>query len=270
MDLTTILGLVMGFVIIGTAILDGSSLGAFINLPSLGITLGGTLAATAVQFPLKQVRTIIPLILITLRGRQSQARELIHDIVEFAKKARREGLLAMEQEVAEHPNEFLRKGIQLVVDGTEPELVRNIMEIDLAAHEERHALGQEVLQAMATYAPAFGMLGTLIGLIQMLTQLDDPDAIGPGMAVALITTFYGVILANLVFLPMAGKLRIRSQEERLERELIIEGVLSIQAGENPRIVEEKLLAFLSPEDRAAELAASRAQSGREAVTSDVT
>lgn len=267
MDLTTILGILVGFSLIGLSIADGSSLASFINLPSVGIVLGGTLAATAVHFPLKQVLSILPLIGITLRGRESRARELIHEVVEFAKKARREGLLAMEQEVAEHPNEFLRKGVQLVVDGTEPELVRSIMEIDLAAHEERHALGQEVLQSMGAYAPAFGMIGTLIGLIQMLSHLDNPESVGPGMAVALITTFYGVILANLVFLPMAGKLKIRSQEERLERELIIEGVLSIQAGENPRIVEEKLLAFLSPEDRAAELA-SRTQPGREAVTSD--
>jgi len=267
MDLTTVLGIGLGLVLISLSILDGSSLSTFIDVPSMLVVLGGTLAAVLVQFPAKQVFSIIPLIGVAFRGRESQARELIHEVVEFAKKARREGLLAMEQEVAEHPNEFLRKGVQLVVDGTEPELVRSIMEIDLAAHEERHALGQEVLQAMGAYAPAFGMLGTVIGLIQMLAQLDNPEAIGPGMALALITTFYGVMLANLVFLPMAGKLRVRSQQERLERELIIEGVLSIQAGENPRIVEEKLLAFLSPEERARELA-SRTQAGREAVTSD--
>ncbi len=224
MDLTTVLGIGLGFVLISLSILDGSSLSTFIDVPSMLVVLGGTLAAVLVQFPAKQVFSIIALIGVAFRGRESQARELIHEVVEFAKKARREGLLAMEQEVAEHPNEFLRKGVQLVVDGTEPELVRSIMEIDLAAHEERHALGQEVLRAVGAYAPAFGMLGTVIGLIQMLAQLDDPEAIGPGMALALITTFYGVVLANLVFLPMAGKLRFRSQQERLERELIIEGV----------------------------------------------
>lgn len=268
MDLTTILGILVGIVILGVSIASGSNLASFLNVPSIGIVLGGTLAATAVHFPLKQVLSIIPLTLVAMRGRDGRARALIHDLVEFSKKARREGLLAMEQEAAEHPNEFLRKGIQLVVDGTEPELVRGIMEIDLAAHEERHAVGQEIMQSMGAYAPAFGMIGTLIGLIQMLSRLDDPDAVGPGMAVALITTLYGVILANLVFLPLAGKLRLRSMEERLEKELIVEGVLSIQAGENPRIVEEKLLAFLSPDDRAAELE-SRTRQEREAVTGDV-
>ncbi|BAS27507.1 motility protein A [Limnochorda pilosa] len=268
MDLTTILGILVGIGILGASVAAGSSIGSFVNWPSLGIVLGGTLASTLVHFPFRQVLSIVPLALVALRNRDHRARALIHDLVEFSKKARREGLLAMEQEAAEHPNDFLRKGIQLVVDGTEPDLVRSIMEIDLAAHEERHAIGQEVMQSMGAYAPAFGMIGTLIGLIQMLTRLDDPDAVGPGMAVALITTLYGVVLANLVFLPLAGKLRLRSQEERLEKELIVEGVLSIQAGENPRIVEEKLLAFLSPEERAAEIE-SRSQQGREAVTGDV-
>jgi len=136
------------------------------------------------------------------------------------------------------------------VDGTDPELLRNILETKLIFLEERHGKGQSIFTAMGTYAPAFGMIGTLVGLIQMLTQLDDPTALGPGMATALITTFYGVILANLVFLPMANKLKERSEEEILVKEIMIEGVLSIQAGENPRIVEEKLRAFLAEESGA--------------------
>lgn len=165
----------------------------------------------------------------------------------FAEKARREGLLALEQDVMEINDPFLQKGIQLVVDGTDPELVRNILETKLTFLEERHQKGRGLFSTMGQLAPSFGLIGTLIGLIQMLSQLDDPTNLGSGMAVALITTLYGALLANLLFNPLAGKLRIRSLEEVLLKEVMIEGVLSIQAGENPRIVREKLNAFLATE-----------------------
>jgi chemotaxis protein MotA len=146
-------------------------------------------------------------------------------------------------------DDFLKKGILLIVDGTDPELVRNILETELAFLEDRHKTGQSIFETMGALAPAFGMIGTLIGLIRMLRNLNNPEAIGPGMAVALLTTFYGALLANLVFIPVAGKLKIRSNEEILNKEVMIEGMLSIQAGENPRIIEEKLKAFLAPKIR---------------------
>jgi len=175
--------------------------------------------------------------------------ELIKTLVQFTQKARREGLLALEDEAASVEDAFLSKGVQLVVDGTDPELVRSILETELSFLENRHRTGAAMFETMASLAPSFGMVGTLIGLIQMMGTLDDPEKIGPGMAVALVTTFYGTILANLVFTPLAGKLKVRSAEEILLREVMIEGILSIQAGDNPRIVEEKLNAFLAPKVR---------------------
>ncbi|HHE46180.1 MAG TPA: motility protein A, partial [Bacteroidetes bacterium] len=163
---------------------------------------------------------------------------------------RREGILAIEMELETVDDDFLKSGIQYAVDGTEPEYIRAIMESELQSLDERHKLGQSIFLAMGTYAPALGMIGTLIGLIQMLSGLDDPSKIGEGMATALVTTLYGAMIANLFFLPVAGKLSNRSKEETLQKELILEGILSIQSGDNPRFVREKLLTFLPPAARA--------------------
>jgi chemotaxis protein MotA len=171
-------------------------------------------------------------------------------IVTFSEKARREGLLALEDDLDELDDEFLRKGIQLVVDGTDPEIIRNIMETELNHMESRHATGIKVFEDWGIFAPAFGMIGTLIGLILMLANIEDKSAIGPGMSTALITTLYGAILANLVFIPVANKLTTVNNQEILIREIMIEGTLSIQSGDNPRIVKEKLVSFLPPEVRA--------------------
>jgi chemotaxis protein MotA len=176
--------------------------------------------------------------------------ELVRLFVSLGQKARREGLLALEDELESLNDKFLVNGLQMVIDGLDPELIRDIMETEVTATEQRHKLGQDVFRAWGALAPAFGMIGTLIGLVQMLANLDDPSAIGPGMAVALITTFYGSVLANLFFIPMAGKLAIRSDAESSLKEAIIEGVLSIQAGTNPRILQEKMKAFVSPQERA--------------------
>ena len=174
---------------------------------------------------------------------------VIEEIINLANVARKEGLLSLEEYAENLDDDFLQKGIMLIVDGTDPELVRNILETELVFLEERHTEGQSIFETMGTYSPAFGMLGTLIGLINMLRHLDDPSTIGPNMSVALVTTFYGSMLANVVFLPMAQKLKIRSKSEILVKELMVEGLLSIQAGENPRIIEEKLKTFIPPEMR---------------------
>ncbi|HOJ33841.1 MAG TPA: motility protein A [Candidatus Hydrogenedentes bacterium] len=246
MDITTIIGLVAGFGLVISAILMGGSPGIFWNMPSVLITVGGMFAATLLNFPLRDVVTVLGSVRNAFLHKERSPEELIEKLVNFATIARREGILALEAHASETDDEFLRKSIQLAIDGTAPELIKDILSTELAFMEDRHAMGQSILIAMGTYAPAFGMIGTLIGLIQMLATLDDPSKIGAGMAVAMITTLYGSLVANAFCLPAAGKLKVRTSNELLAKELIIEGILSIQSGDNPRIVEQKLKAFVSP------------------------
>lgn len=249
MDIATIAGIVIGLTLIFAAIQTSGSLSTFWHLPSLMITIGGTIAGTLINYPLSDIIRVTKVLRNAFRKDSMQPAEVINLLVSFADKARREGLLALEEAAEETGDEFFRKGIQLVVDGSDPELVRRILETELTFLEERHRAGQSIFTTMGTLAPAFGMIGTLIGLINMLRHLDSPEAIGPSMAMALITTFYGALFANLICIPVAGKLAIRSEQEILLKELMIEGILSIQAGENPRTVAEKLKAFLAPSDR---------------------
>ena len=249
MDLSTLIGIISGMVLIIVSILLGGSLLAFFDIPSIFIVLGGTVAATLVAYPIPQVKDIIKLTRKTFANRDSNPSKIINDIIGLANKARKEGLLSLEEVNDNLQDDFLKKGLMLVVDGTDPELVRNLLETELDFIEQRHKAGQGLFEAMATFAPGFGMIGTLIGLVNMLGSLDDPSTIGPSMAVALITTLYGSLLANLFFSPLANKLKVKSGEEILEREIMVEGLLSIQAGENPRIIEEKLKAFLPPSMR---------------------
>jgi len=249
MDLSTIIGLIAGLLLLGIGMATGGTISIFWNLRSIYITLGGSLAAMLIHFPLTQFVKAWRGVRWAFFARTYSSQEIINSLVGYAEKARREGLLALEDDVSEE-DEFLKKGIQLVVDGTDPELVKNIMDIEISFLETRHQSNKMFFESWGSLAPAFGMTGTLIGLIQMLRGLgEDVDALGPGMAVALITTLYGVILANLIFIPIAGKLKIRSEEEIIIRRVMVEGILSIQAGENPRIVEEKLKSFLSPGER---------------------
>lgn len=244
MDLSLILGLVLGFGLLITSIALSGNVGAYWDVQSVMITLGGSMAAVMVNFSLKDLANVGQVLKVLLTNRESNPQEIIATIVRFAEISRREGLLALEERAQELDEPFLQRGIQLVVDGTDPELVRGILEIELSYMEERHEVSQRIFEQMGAYCPAFGMTGTLIGLIMMLQKLDDPSTLGIGMAVALITTLYGVILANLVFLPIADRLRLKNDKEVLVKEIMIEGILSIRAGENPRIVEEKLNAFL--------------------------
>ncbi len=246
MDLSTIFGLAVGLaLIVGSIVMGGSGL-IFLSLDSAMIVLGGTLAGTVVNYSLSRLFELLKYTQRAFAKSTYNPTDVIEIMVGFAEKARREGLLALEDEAAELENEFLKKGIQLVVDGTDPELVKNIMVTRLSFLESNDKKYQDMYKTMATLAPAFGMIGTLIGLIKMLTTLDNPDSIAGGMATALITTLYGSFLANYLFIPLTGKLQLRSSEETVLKELMIEGLLSIQAGENPRIVEEKLRAFLDP------------------------
>ena len=250
MDIATIIGICAGFglVILSIATREGSMF--FINIPAVGIVFGGTLGATLINFPLKDILSVLKVMSKAFTSVTISPMVTIDQLVSLAEKARREGILAIERDMDTIDDKFLKSGIQYAVDGTEPEYIRTIMESELANLEDRHRLGQSIFIAMGIFAPAFGMIGTLIGLIQMLQSLDDPTKIGIGMATALVTTFYGALIANLFFLPVAGKLANRSKEEALQKELVLEGILSIQSGDNPRFVREKLMTFLSPAHRA--------------------
>jgi len=250
MDMSTLIGIGAGMGLVLIAIIQGGGgIALFINIPSLMITVGGTIGATLINFPLPQVIKVIGVVKKVFFNKETSPEETILTLVEFARIARRDGVLALEDRIGETEDVFFRKAIQLVVDGTPPETIREILSIDLNSLQERHKMGQNIFSTMGTYAPAFGMIGTLIGLIQMLPSLEDPSNIGQGMATALITTFYGVLMANLVFLPIAGKLRVRSEQEILIKQLIIEGVVAIQSGDNPRVVEDKLKSFIAPSFR---------------------
>lgn len=246
MDLSTILGLLLGGALLIWAVVIGGDWRIFIHPGSILIVFGGTFMGTVVNYSLRDLIELVKYTGKAFKKGNYDPNDIIEIMVGFAEKARREGLLALEDEANELDNEFLKKGIQLVVDGTDPELVKNIMVTRLNFAEAYDQNFQDMYKYMSNLGPAYGMLGTLIGLIQMLSTLDDPSQIAGGMATAIITTLYGSFLANYVFIPIAGKLRVRSSEEILLKELMIEGLLSIQAGENPRIVEEKLKAFLGP------------------------
>lgn len=244
MDIATIIGFVLGtFLLVGAIVLTGSPM-AFVHVQSMMITIGGTIAATAICFPIKSL-TSLPHVMKNAFLHQDEALDNIVDImVEFALVARREGVLALEKQLNEISNEFVTKGVQLAVDGTEEDLTRAILETELDYVLQRHSQGQRIFEKMGEFAPGFGMIGTLIGLISMALNLDDPSAIGPGMATALITTFYGSLMSNFIFLPIASKLKLYSEFEELEKSIVLEGVSSIQAGENPRLVKEKLQSFI--------------------------
>ncbi len=244
MDIATVIGIVMAFGLILTSIIMGTGLAAFIDIPSIIIVIGGTIASLLIAFPLPTVIGAIKVFLKSIFGAPPKPQELIEQIVELAVKARKESILALENVQIE--NQFLAKGIRLVVDGTAPNLVKDILETEIKFMKQRHQAGQTIFGTVAAMAPAFGMIGTLIGLVQMLQNLSDPSAIGPSMAVALLTTFYGALIANVFGVPVKTKLEQKSQEEAIIMEIIKQGVISIMEGDNPMIVRNKLEAFLAP------------------------
>jgi chemotaxis protein MotA len=254
MDVATLLGFVLGLGLILWSMAHGggiSALGLFVHPPAAAVVCGGSLAAILIHFPLSDFKNLIRVVLKNFLHRQPAPTQLIDDVLQYATLARKEGHLALESQIPEIKDRFLAKGIQLVVDGFSAETVRDILELEAEVEKQRHAVGKKMLEQLGTFAPAFGMVETLIGLVQMLSNLSDPSKIGAGMAGALVGTFYGAFAANMVFLPLAGKLDIRAKEEHLLRELMIEGAVAIQAGEKPALIKEKLLGFLAPRMRAA-------------------
>lgn len=249
MDLATVVGCLIAWILVIGGMASGGNIGAYIDFPSLLITVGGTLGAVIMAHPAETLKSAGGAVKSAFFSSDPNLLAMVQTIVSFAEKARREGLLALESDVADLDDEFLRKSIQLVVDGTDPELVKAILDTEIGILEDRHSSNKAIFDATAELAPAYGMIGTLIGLIAMLGNLADVSALGPGMAVALITTMYGSMMANMIAIPVSKKLGARSSKEIVSMELMVEGILAIQAGENPRIVEEKLKVFLPPKLR---------------------
>ena len=249
MDIATVIGTLAGFGCVVFAIMSGGSTAMFVNLPSLGITVGGMICSTLIHFSLGQVLNIMAIVKKTLLHQLPGNNEVIQNMVNYSAVNRRDGALALEKFLPDLNDTFLIMGLRMVIDGQSEESMENQLSMEIQYLQERHAEGKKILEFMGASAPAFGMIGTLIGLVQMLGSLSSPDQIGLGMATALITTFYGAILANLVFIPLAGKLGMRSKGEALMREMVLEGLLGIVRGEAPTVVRERMQAFLSHKNR---------------------
>ena len=250
MDIATIIGIITAFSLVVSAILFGGSLTMFINIPSIMIVVGGTLGATMVNYPLPDIFKVMKVVKNAFFLKHFTMKEMITNFVSLSGTARREGILALETAINDIDDDFMKKGLQLSVDGLEPLSIKEILDTEIINIQDRHKLGAEIFTTLGTFAPALGMIGTLIGLVQMLQTMEDPSTIGPAMAVALLTTFYGSLIANIICLPIAGKLKNRSNDEVMMKELMSEGIMSIAKGDNPRLLEQKLNAFLSPQMRA--------------------
>lgn len=252
MDLASILGLLLCLVMFIYGIIDNagaSNFGRYLDFPSAVITFGGSFFAVLASFSLSDFTGGLKSFMLVFKAPSTDVRGMIQKIIDLSNVARKEGLLSLEEAAGDLEDEFMKKGILLIVDGTDPELVRGIMETELISTEDRHKSKINFWETLGAMGPAWGMIGTLIGLVNMLYEMDDPSSIGPSMAVALITTLYGSILANWICAPVASKLKTNNSNEIMVKEIMIEGLLSIQAGENPRVIEEKLKSFLSPGDR---------------------
>ena len=250
MDLATIIGALLSFGLVLYSMATGpGGIVIFVHVPSIIIVFGGTIGVTLMCFPMEDIKGILKVMMVTaFRGGTSPEDE-IERIVEYANLARKEGLLALESRLEEVEDQFFSKGIQLVIDGFGAETVRDIMELEADWQRQRHGTGKKMMDQMGAFAPAFGMIGTLVGLVQMLQNLSDPSMIGQGMATALLTTLYGAVGSNMVFLPLAGKLEVLAGSEGLLRDLMIEGIVAIQSGEKPALIKEKLKGFLPPSAR---------------------
>lgn len=250
MDIASLVGLILGFgAMIISFMLEGGSPLALVAPTAFIIVIGGTFGAIILSFSLEDMKSLGTLLKIAFTEKKQDIASIISTLVSFAEKARREGLLSLEADINAIDDDFLKQGMQLVVDGTDPTLVRNILETQITFIEQRHKIGSQIFEAAGGYAPTMGIIGTVMGLVHVLSNLSEPSELGHSIAVAFIATLYGVATANLFWLPVGSKLKLKSKNEMLSREVMLEGILSIQAGDNPRIVEEKLKAFLSPKLR---------------------
>jgi len=246
-DIATIIGILVAFGLVASAI--GSGMSSFIDPPSMLIVIGGTVGVLLVGYPLPKCISVIGIVMKTFMYKVDKGSDVIAKLVELAQTVRKDGILALESEVGNIKNEFMAKGLQMAIDGQEPNAIEEILYMEMEKVADRHSLGADMFTAIGTYAPSMGMIGTLVGLVLMLQNMSDPSSIGPSMSIALLTTFYGALMANILFLPMSGKLKTRSKEELLIREIILAGIQSLVAGENPRVMEQKLLGYLPPKER---------------------
>ncbi len=249
MDIATPIGILVAFGLMIWAILMGGPLTMFIDVPSIAIVFGGTAGVILINFPLADVVGTIAIFKKTVLIKEADTNKLIAQMLEFANKARKGGILSLQDSIDSIDDKFMVKALQMAVDGQEPADLKAMLLTEIDNIAARHNNGAEILSTMGAIAPAMGMVGTLIGLVQMLANMDDPASIGPAMAVALLTTFYGAVMANVLFIPMAGKLKTRSKTEILQKTVITEGMESILSGENPRIMEQRLHAYLAPKKR---------------------
>lgn len=252
MDIATIAGILvfLGLTVFSIYIGEGlAGFKPFLNIEALLIVMGGTLCATLVNYPLSKVIGVGQIIKKTLMSPGEDTSYIVVTFVNLAQKAKKDGFLALQNDVKGIKSDFLRRGVQLVIDGADHEFIRNMLETEIGFIRERHKGGAEILNAMGTYAPAFGIIGTVLGMIMMLSSIDDVAAVPRRMALALAAAFYGLGSGYLIFLPMGGKLRRRSEEELLVKEIIIRGVLLLQSGATPSVVEANLKAYLAPSDR---------------------
>lgn len=251
-DIATIIGIAAGCVIlVASIIIAGGVAGAsgFIDIPSILIVFGGCICSMLISFRLDGIKKMFPIMKKTFSSKEYDLAKLVNDFVALATTARREGLLALEEQMETMQDDFIKKGITLAVDGTEQEALRDILDAELAALEDRHGRGRAMFDKAGELAPAWGMIGTLIGLVLMLRNLSNPSSLGPSMAVAMITTFYGSVLANFIFIPMANKLAQNTEEEIFVKQIMIEGIIGITSGINPKVLEEKLSSYLPPDAR---------------------
>lgn len=250
MDIATVIGLLLAWgALIVALFMEGGKLIDLANPSAFVIVVGGTLGATIIAFSMKQIMGVPQIIRNAFFAKDADLTQIIRAMVEFARKARKEGILVLEEEAKTLDDKFLQMGVQLVVDGTPSEMVQEILETEVVSLQERHKVGESIFTTMGGFAPTLGIIGTVMGLIHMLASLDEPGKMGSAIAAAFVATLYGVALANLVFLPIGAKLKARTAEEIVAYDMMIEGILSIQAGDSPRMVEAKMLAFLPPRQR---------------------
>lgn len=253
MDLASLIGIVVCLVLVVFGIVAGNGFGVIVNFLDLNsalITFGGALCSVMASNAMPDFVAGLKSIALIFKNQAVNTPETIKKIIDLSNVARKEGLLSLEEAAGDLDDAFLKKGILLIVDGTDPELVRGIMETEMVSIDERHKKKINFWSDLGAMGPAWGMIGTLVGLVNMLQAMDDPGAIGPAMAVALITTLYGSLLANWICAPTSAKLKVKNEQEMMGKQITIEGLLSIQAGENPRVIEEKLKSFLSPSEKA--------------------
>ncbi|MBE3606969.1 motility protein A [Campylobacter sp. RM13119] len=249
MDLGTVVGWVLTLVLLFGAMAIGVGIGPYIDIPSIMIVFGGTIGVMMVGFKMETLKSVGKFYGIAVKPQQINLSETIKKLVDYSTKARRDGILALETDVNNETNLFMKKGLSMAVDGTEPDTIRALLEIDIDQSSSRHSANIKIFDQVGGFSGSMGMIGTLIGLVAMLLNMSDPSAIGPSMAVALLTTLYGAMIGNIIGAPVANILSIRDADETLEKQMVLEGIMAIQSGDNPRTLEVKLLAFLPPKDR---------------------